>query len=224
MIGDASVVTSGVRYFDFLTAQTVDVTQIAGGNPLLLAERATTRQLGLIAGPFQPMNLVINAEYSRIVTRNSVSSLPPASAAILLAFPDRFQRDANGALTVVDIRSVNFSRQRFEQFRYGFSLAVPIVKGTAGVTPSRTINAPGEVDGTDMEASPLLEIVPPMIVPPGRRFQMPGDAPSCRVVPVLSIVPWILTCPSTAALIVPRFDVVWAPEMLSVPVLTEMPP
>jgi outer membrane receptor protein involved in Fe transport len=115
-----------VRYFDFLTGQTVDVTQIAGGNPLLLAERARTRRLGLNAGPFQPMNLRLNAEYSSTVTRNSVSSLPPASAAILLAFPDRFLRDSAGALSIVDIRSVNFTRQRLEQFRYGFNLALPI--------------------------------------------------------------------------------------------------
>ena len=154
LIGDAAVVTPGIRYFDFLTGQTVDVTQIAGGNPLLLAERATTRRLGFTAGPFQPLNLRLNGEYSSTVTRNSVSSLPPASAAILLAFPDRFLRDANGTLTIVDIRAVNFTRQRLEQIRYGFNLATPI--GRASTRPVRPSspgdNAPPE-DNSDEGAS-----------------------------------------------------------------------
>lgn len=157
VIGDAAVVTPGVRYFDFLTGQTVDVTQIASGNPLLRAERATTRRLGVNAGPFQPLNLRLNAEYSSIVTRNSVSSLPPASAAILLAFPDRFLRDANGALTIVDIRAVNFTRQRLEQLRYGFNLAVPVgrVRLAQPAQPSTADEGtPPEGDAGEGEAGP----------------------------------------------------------------------
>ncbi|HET9639446.1 MAG TPA: MoaD/ThiS family protein [Allosphingosinicella sp.] len=158
VIGDAAVVTSGVRYFDFLTGQTVDVTQIAGGNPLLLAERATNRRLGVNAGPFKPINLRLNAEYNRVVTRNSVSSLPPASAAILLAFPERFLRDGSGALSLVDIRSVNFTRQRLEQLRYGFNFAVPIGRARARPPqPSIPDEAtPPEGDGGEGEPPPAL--------------------------------------------------------------------
>lgn len=149
VIGDAPVLTSGVRYFDFLNGQTVDVTQVAGGNPLLLAERMTTRRLGFNAGPFQPLNLRLNAEYSAITTRNSVSSLPPASAAILLAFPDRFVRDLSGTLTLVDIRPVNFARERLEQFRYGLNLAFPI---GGAVSPTRESSAPDEGAGPEDSA------------------------------------------------------------------------
>jgi hypothetical protein len=101
------------------------------------------------------MNLRLNAEYSSTVTRNSVSSLPPASAAILLAFPDRFLRDANGVLTLVDIRSVNFTRQRLEQFRYGFNLAVPIGRAL-GRPPSSTPDdgTPPDGEAGDSEAGP----------------------------------------------------------------------
>lgn len=154
VIGDASVVTSGVRYFDFLTGQTVDVTQIAGGNSQLLAERATTRQIGLTAGPFQPMNLRFNAEYSSAITRNSVSTLPPASAAILLAFPDRFPRDANSQLTIVDVRPVNFARERLEQIRYGFNLAVPLGHASARPAPAASPeeNQPAGGDAGESEA------------------------------------------------------------------------
>jgi len=158
VIGDAAVVTPGVRYFDFLTGQTVDVTQVAGGNPLLLAERATTRRLGVNAGPLQPLNLRFNAEYNSIVTRNSVSSLPPASVAILLAFPDRFLRDANGTLTTVDIRSVNFTRQRLEQLRYGFNLAVPIghIRLTQRTAPPNADDSmPPDGDAGEGESSPV---------------------------------------------------------------------
>jgi iron complex outermembrane receptor protein len=48
--------------------------------------------------------------------------LPEASAAVMLAFPDRFVRDANGVLTTVDLRPVNFDSHREKRFRYGFSL------------------------------------------------------------------------------------------------------
>jgi len=156
VIGDAVFVTPGLRYFDFLTGETVDVSQIAGGNPFLLAERATVRRLGVNAGPIQPLNLRFNAEYNSAVTRNSVAALPPASAAILLAFPERFLRDSNGTLSVVDIRSVNFTRQRLEQFRYGFNLAMPLGRAAPASprTPVPDDSGPPETDGGEEGLSP----------------------------------------------------------------------
>ena len=154
VIGDAPVITSGVRYFDFLTGQTVDVTQLTGGNPLLLAERTTTRRLGLNAGPFLPVNLRLNAEYSSTVIRNAVASLPPASAAILSAFPDRFQRDLNGTLTLVDIRAVNFTRERLEQFRYGLNLAFPIGPALAQSRTQPEADEGGPPDDVSGEGAP----------------------------------------------------------------------
>jgi len=155
VIGDAVFVTPGLRYFDFITGDTVDVSQIAGGNPFLLAERATVRRLAVNAGPVQPLNLRFNAEYNSTVTRNSVAALPPASAAILLAFPERFLRDANGTLTVVDIRSVNFTRQRLEQFRYGFNLAMPLGGAATATRPTGPDDTgPSEADGGEEGLSP----------------------------------------------------------------------
>lgn len=131
-LGSAIVVTPGERYFDFLTGETVDVTEISGGNPLLLAERLRTRRLRVNAGPLPSLNLRLNAEYTSTATRNLVSTNPPASAAILLAFPDQFRRDENGTLTTVDVRAVNFTRQRREQLRYGLNLVAPL-----GPAPAR---------------------------------------------------------------------------------------
>jgi hypothetical protein len=158
VIGDAAIVTPGVRYFDFLTGQTVDVTQVTGGNAALLAERVRTRQLSANAGPWPALNLRLNAEYTSIVNRNSVSSLPPASAAVLLAFPDRFLRDANGTLTLVDIRAVNFTRQRLEQFRYGFNFVTPIGRAPARpAQPSTPEEGPApEPESTEGAPAPSL--------------------------------------------------------------------
>ena len=44
----------------------------------------------------------------------------------MLAFPERFQRDAEGRLVLIDTRAVNFERQKREELRYGVSFAVPV--------------------------------------------------------------------------------------------------
>jgi hypothetical protein len=78
------------------------------------------------AAPLAQINLQLNAEYLANRTSNLISGVPPASAAVLLAFPDRFVRDQNGRLTSVDVRPINFDRQTQDQLRYGFSFTVPI--------------------------------------------------------------------------------------------------
>src|SRR5690606_7978863 len=98
---------------------------------------------GFNASPMPRINLQINAELSSTRTRNPVAELPPASAAIMLAFPERFIRDASGSLATVDIRPVNLERQREDHLRYGFSLAVPI-----GPAP-----APGRAAASDESVS-----------------------------------------------------------------------
>jgi hypothetical protein len=85
------------------------------------------------------LGLQLNAEYTDTNVRHFVSSLPEASAAVMLAFPDRFIRDPDGVLTTIDLRPVNFDSHREKRLRYGLSLATTI--GATPPTPARTSGA-----------------------------------------------------------------------------------
>ena len=125
------VTTPNVAYFDPLTGQTVDVTQIYGGSPSLHNQDLRTRTLSWTATPLQKYRLQLNVDYLFSDLRNQIGALPPPSSAIVAAFPDRFQRDASGTLFLVDSRSVNFAQQRSEQLRFGAGFTIPL---TASVT------------------------------------------------------------------------------------------
>ena len=139
LLGGPVVVTPLARTFDVLRGETVDVELISGGNPFLLPQTTRTRRLSGLWRLAPSLGLQVNAEYSDIATRNFVSSLPPASSAVVLAFPDRFVRDSDGDLVSVDLRPVNFAGHRQKLLRYGFSLNTPIGGGNAIATPGRPV-------------------------------------------------------------------------------------
>jgi hypothetical protein len=149
-LGNPVVVTSGVRVFDPLTGETVDVTQITGGNPDLDPEKT---RIWRISGQWTVVprhNLQLNAEYTDTDERNFVSSVPEASAAVMLAFPDRFVRGLDGTLTTVDLRPINFDSHREKRFRYGLSLSTTI----AGGGPTTVRAAPAPSGDEDAAAEP----------------------------------------------------------------------
>jgi hypothetical protein len=125
-LGSPIITTPGVRVFDPLTGETVDVTQVTGGNPGLKPQKTTIRRLTGLLRVLPKLSLQLNAEYTDTNRRNFVSSLPEASAAIMLAFPDRYVRDANGVLTTIDLRPVNFESDREKRLRWGFSMNTKI--------------------------------------------------------------------------------------------------
>ncbi|HXH52077.1 MAG TPA: hypothetical protein VNH53_01440 [Sphingomicrobium sp.] len=125
-LGSPLVVTPDVRMFDPLTGQTVDVVQLTGGNPSLRGEKADVHRLSGLLRLVPRLNLQLTAEYTDTDVRNFVSSLPEASARVMLAFPSRFIRDSNGVLTTVDLRPVNFDSHRQKRLRYGLSLTAPL--------------------------------------------------------------------------------------------------
>lgn len=155
------VATQGSRYFDFLTGETVDVTQISGGNSLLRPERLETDRLTVNASPLARINLQLQAEYSRIRTDGFISGVPPASAAIQLAFPERYVRDANGRLTIVDVRPVNFERQSQEQLRYGFSFSLPIGRAAAPTSALQEASD-GEASADDESGEVAVPVLAPV--------------------------------------------------------------
>ena len=129
-LGDPVLVTPNARTFDFTRGETVDVTRIDGGNPLLIADsrrvvgaRASLRLLG-DGRPGQP-NLSLNANYTSTRIDNPIASFPVATAEIEAAFPGRFVRGADGRLLQIDSRPVNFARSDREEIRWGLTFQKP---------------------------------------------------------------------------------------------------
>ena len=125
-LGAPQVVTPQVRVFDYLAATTVDVTQLSGGNRDLHADDRRVMKLGLTLKPFPKSDLTIIANYLNTRTKNAIATLPEPTADIERAFPDRFQRDADGTLVRYDASPVNFDRERLNEVRYGFNFSVPL--------------------------------------------------------------------------------------------------
>jgi hypothetical protein len=120
-LNDPVVVTENYRVFDFIRDETVLVRLLTGGNPALLKQDRRTLSIEGTLRPWATYDFTINAGYFIDRGRNSVTSLPPPSAEVQAAYPDRYLRDAGGRLILVDARPVSFLREDSEQFRWGFS-------------------------------------------------------------------------------------------------------
>ena len=127
-LGNPLITTPNSQVFDYVRGETVEVTRVSGGNPDLRAERRNVLRLGATWKPDQVQGLSITANYTRIRIDNPVAGFPAATAAVEAAFPDRFQRDADGDLIRVDSRPVNFARRESQQVRWGFNFSRQIGK------------------------------------------------------------------------------------------------
>ncbi|HZZ31210.1 MAG TPA: hypothetical protein VFE10_04380 [Phenylobacterium sp.] len=129
--GAALLLTPNTRIYDFATGQTVDVTEITGGNPTLTKDNRDRFSARITYQPFQDKQLVFRADYNQIHYRNPITTFPAATAAIEAAFQDRFIRDDAGELTEVDYRPVNFASQDVNSLKWGFDYSRPIGPATA---------------------------------------------------------------------------------------------
>lgn len=170
-LGNPTLVTPNVRVFDPLTGQTVDVVQITGGDPSLDPETTKIRRLSGLLTLIPRLNLQLNGEYTDTDSHNFLSSLPEASGAVMLAFPDRFVRDSNGVLVTADLRPVNFDSHREKRLRYGLSLNTQIGGGRPAARVSS--GAPSE-DGADdvVEETPAARTEPARRSRPATRLQL----------------------------------------------------
>jgi uncharacterized membrane protein YgcG len=125
-LGDPVLATPGVRVFDLVRGETVDITRIEGGNPALLADNRRVLTLRMTARPFSDTDLTILANYTNSRTDNPIASFPTATPEIEAAFPDRFVRDDSGRLQRIDARPVNFARSSRSEIRWGINYAQPI--------------------------------------------------------------------------------------------------
>ncbi|WP_309092361.1 hypothetical protein [Phenylobacterium sp.] len=125
-LGNPEIVTENVRVFDFVTGETVEVTRLEGGNPNLLADNRRVIKLGLTLRPFEETDFVFRADYTRTRIEDEIASFPAITPEIEAAFDDRIDRDAEGRLTRVDVRPVNFDRHERDELRWGFNYSRPL--------------------------------------------------------------------------------------------------
>ncbi|MCI4654905.1 TonB-dependent receptor [Sphingomonas aquatilis] len=122
-LGNPLVATTGVRVFDFVRGETIDITRLTGGNATLSADDRRIIKLGMTLKPLTGTDLSVTANYTNSRIRNPIASFPTATAAIEAAFPSRFTRDAAGRLLQIDSRPINFARQDQEDFRWGINFS-----------------------------------------------------------------------------------------------------
>lgn len=125
-LGNPTIATPNTRVFDYVRGETVDVTRISGGNPNLAADSKHVFKAELNAKPFPKTDLRLNVTYVATRIDDAIADLPSPTAAIEAAFPDRFMRDADGTLTGIDGRPINFDRDDTKELRMGFNLSVPL--------------------------------------------------------------------------------------------------
>lgn len=134
-----ALATPGVRYLDPLRGDTTDVVVLTGGNSDLSAQRGNSQRVSLEIRPPNSAPLAFTAEYFDVHNEDIITALPSGNNLLLLAFPERFLRDSAGRLTSVDIRPLNFARQREEQIRYSLELNVPLNPDVARISNTENL-------------------------------------------------------------------------------------
>ena len=125
-LGDPLLETPDTRIFDFTTGETVLVTTIAGGNPVLGADSRQVLKLGFNWRPLSETELTLRADYVRTQIDDPISKFPGPTAGLEQAFPERFLRDSEGQLVSVDFRPVNYDRSRRDTLRIGLDFSKPL--------------------------------------------------------------------------------------------------
>jgi hypothetical protein len=131
-LGGALLVTPNVRVFDYRNQETVDVTEVQGGNPLLRSGDRRIVKVGVTVRPPWLRDLTLLANYTRQHTLNGSGSLPAAAPEVEATFPQRFFRNEAGRLIRIDARPINFARAEREDLRWGFNLVKRLPGGSAG--------------------------------------------------------------------------------------------
>lgn len=132
-ITDPLISTPNISVFDYARGETVFVTQLSGGNAALRESVRDQFRLSVNYKPFEKKQLTLTATYINSRTSNPIAAFPSPTPAIEAAFPQRFLRDADGALLQIDSRPINFLRAQSERLRWGFDYAIPLKSHTQKV-------------------------------------------------------------------------------------------
>ncbi len=131
-LGDPSSISINRPRYDFLRNETVLITTINGGNPLLKKERqrdlkfSVNWQLPFMANS----NIVV--EYFKNRSNDVTAAFPLLTPQIEAAFPGRVTRDISGRLLSIDQRPVTFAEQTGSRLRWGLNLSGGFGKVDAG--------------------------------------------------------------------------------------------
>lgn len=125
-VNNPQLLTPNVSVFDYRTGETVFVSQLSGGNPLLRESDREVIRLGVTLKPFDKPDFTLTANYTHSKTDNPIASFPSPTPQIEDAFPQRFLRDASGRLIQIDTTPVNFASATSSQLRWGINLSVPL--------------------------------------------------------------------------------------------------
>jgi hypothetical protein len=119
------IYTRNVETFDYITQQTVYLTEITGGNNALAPTDSRQGSFGVSVGPFVGKTEFL-AHYEETRISNAIGALPPTTAAVESAFPDRFVRDAGGTLIEIDDRWVNLEHAQVDDVKWGVNAWIPL--------------------------------------------------------------------------------------------------
>ncbi len=169
-LGNPVIITPNVRVFDFVTGQTVEITRIDGGNASLGADRRMVWKLGARLNPIPETDLSFQADYINSRITGPIAGFPTATAEIEAAFPDRFTRDAEGRLTQIDSRPVNFARSHRSELRWGINFSEALEPSKA--ERERFARARADFERMRKEAEASGKPVPPL--PSWMQAQRPG--------------------------------------------------
>lgn len=128
-LGAPQLLTPGLRVYDPLRGETVDVTRISGGNSLLRPEARREFSLGLYSKPFSETDLGLSLNYVDARVDFPISTINVGSSDFEFVFPERFLRDLQGRLQLIDARPVNFRSARQRILRSGISFSRQLTKG-----------------------------------------------------------------------------------------------
>jgi iron complex outermembrane receptor protein len=85
--------------------------------------------------PSQETEFLAHFQESRI--GNAIGALPPTTAAVESAFPDRFVRDADGTLIEIDDRWVNLEHAQVDDVKWGVNAWIPLGESQSNAMANR---------------------------------------------------------------------------------------
>jgi iron complex outermembrane recepter protein len=167
-LGNPVLVTPNVAVYDFKLGQSVFIDQVSGGNPNLLSERRRDFKLGGNWSPKAFEGLSLQIEYFRNSSTNTSAAFPLLTPEIEAAFPGRVVRDGSGQLRSIDLRPINYARERSQRVRFGLNFSGSIGPQPAGFGGSFGGGAGGGSGGGGKKRAGVAPSEAPPVIKPAQ--------------------------------------------------------
>lgn len=140
-LGAPEVAVPNRRVFDFASGAEAFVTRIDGGNTDLRSDRRRIFKLGAQLRPFAEHDFTVNTDLVVTRTTDPVFDFPRPSLELEQAFPERFVRDSDGALTEFDARPFNGALERRRILQSSLYYTRPVQLNPTRPPPARPPDA-----------------------------------------------------------------------------------